>query len=166
MQLIKNGITIEVPDAVVVDLVLNRLSGNESSLAPQRGAVPRIGERWRGQGGIYAGIMRGRDGAPDYHLLVGDAVAELKPIPWGKATAAVAELEGDGHKNYTLPFRREQSLLFANVPELFEAEWYWSCEQHAAFSGYAWMQSFGYGLQSFSLKSYDYRARAVRRLVI
>ena len=165
MQLTKNGLTIEVPDAVVVDLVLNRLAGNEPTHAP-RGVVPRIGDRWRGQGGIYAGVMRGRDGAPDYHLLVGDAVAELKPIQWDKALTTVAEMEIDGHRDYTLPYRAEQALLFANVPELFEAEWYWSCEQHAADSDYAWMQGFGYGYQLSDHKSNVYRARAVRRLVI
>lgn len=128
--------------------------------------VPRIGERWRGQGGIYAGIMRGRDGAPDYHLLVGDAVELLRPIPWDKAMAAVKDMEGDGHKDYTLPFRAEQALQFANVPELFEPEWYWSCEQPASVSDYAWMQSFGYGIQYGYHKSGSHRARAVRRLVI
>ena len=165
MQLTKNGLTIEVPDAVVVDLVLNRLAGNEPKVAPQF-AIPRIGDLWRGQGGIYAGVMRGRAGAPDYHLLVGDAVAELKPIHWDKAMAAVVEMQCDGHKDYTLPYRAEQALLFANVPELFESEWYWSREQHAADSGYAWLQGFGYGYQGLYHKSSDYRARAVRRLVI
>jgi len=165
MNLTKNGLTIEVSDAVVVDLVLKQLAGNQPTFAPQ-GANPRIGERWRGQGGIYAGIMRGRDGAPDYHLLVGDAVETLKPIPWDKAMAAVKDMEGDGHKDYTLPFRAEQALQFANVPELFESEWYWSCEQLAASSDYAWVQVFGYGNQTSSPKSVNYRARAVRRLVI
>lgn len=165
MNLTKNGLTIEVPDKVVVDLVLERLAGNQPIFVPQ-GAIPRIGELWRGQGGIYAGVMRGRDGAPDYHLLVGDAVETLKPIQWDKAMAAVKEMESDGHKDYTLPFRAEQALQFANVPELFESEWYWSCEQHAALSGYAWMQDFGDGGQHGYRKSGDVRARAVRRLVI
>ena len=166
MNLTKNGLTIEVPDAVVVNLVLERLAGTQPTTAPRSTDVPRIGDRWPGQGGIYAGIMRGRDGAPDYHLLVGDAVETLKPIPWDKAMAAVKDMEGDGHKDYTLPFRAEQALQFANVPELFESEWCWSCEQRAAGPVCAWVQRFGYGDQNDDRKSGDCRARAVRRLVI
>ena len=166
MNLTKNGLTIEVPDAVVVNLVLERLAGTQPTTAPRSTDVPRIGDRGPGQGGIYAGIMRGRDGAPDYHRLVGDAVETLKPIPWDKGMAAVKDMEGDGHKDYTLPFRAEQALQFANVPELFESEWYWSCEQHAAYSDFAWMQYFGDGDQGYDLKSVSIRARAVRRLVI
>ena len=165
MNLTKNGLTIEVPDAVVVGLVLERLAGNQPTFAPQ-GATPRIGDRWPDQGGIYAGVMRGRDGAPDYHLLVGDAVETLKPIPWDRAMAAVKDMECDGHKDYTLPFRAEQALQFANVPEMFESEWYWSCEQRAATSDCAWVQDFGDGLQGGYRKSGYGRARAVRRLVI
>lgn len=166
MNLTKNGLTIEVPDAVVVNLVLERLAGTQPTTAPRSTDVPRIGDRWPGQGGIYAGIVRGRDGAPDYHLLVGDAVETLKPIPWDKAMAAVKDMEGDGHKDYTLPFRAEQALQFANVPELFEKEWYWSCEQPASGSVCAWLQDFGNGTQLNGLKSVYYLARAVRRLVI
>lgn len=156
-----------VPASTVVRWLLdNVLQKASTPNARTNKTTPRIGERWPGQGGIYAGVMRGRDGAPDYHLLVGDAVETLKPLPWDKAMAAAKDMEGDGHKDYTLPFRAEQALQFANVPELFESEWYWSCEQHAAYSGCAWVQGFGGGSQGYGHKSYDYRARAVRRLVI
>ena len=65
-----------------------------------------------------------------------------------------------------MPFRAEQALQFANVPELFEKEWYWSCEQLAAAPVYAWLQHFGYGFQLNYHKSLVCRARAVRRLII
>jgi hypothetical protein len=51
-------------------------------------------------------------------------------------------------------------------PEAFELAWYWSSTQHAALSGYAWMQDFGSGGQGYGHKSDDYRARAVRRIKI
>jgi len=57
-------------------------------------------------------------------------------------------------------------LQYANVPELFEKEWYWSCEQHAGDVGFAWMQTFGDGGQSFGHEDDGFRARAVRRLII
>ena len=124
---------------------------------------PAIAQEWVGQGGTYVGLSRGCDGEPDYHLIVGP---ELSPANWVGAKQQAAALEIDGHADFTLPTRREQALLFANVPELFKKDWYWSGEQHASFSGYAWVQVFGDGVQDGCLKGDEGRARAVRRLKI
>jgi hypothetical protein len=122
--------------------------------------APAIGQQWPGQGGIYAGLMRGRDGAPDYHLIVGP---ELTPSAWGAAVNAAAQVDFDGHADFTLPFRAEQAVLFGNVPELFEKDWYWSCEQRAANPDSAWVQFFVIGGQYDFHESIQGRARAVRR---
>lgn len=124
---------------------------------------PRIGAEWPGQGGIYAGIMRGRDGGPDYHLIVGPALGTLT---WEKSKAAAADVEVDGHKDFTLPFRKEQSLQFANVSELFERDWHWSGESHASDSVFAWFQYFDDGSQDYGYVYDELCARAVRRLPI
>ncbi|HCE07021.1 MAG TPA: hypothetical protein DEQ40_00155 [Oxalobacteraceae bacterium] len=129
----------------------------------QENTAPAIGQQWPGQGGIYAGLSRGRDGTPDYHLIVGP---ELTAAAWGNAKQQAAALVIDDHADFTLPFRAEQSLLFANVPELFKKDWYWSCEQLASGPDYAWMQNFVTGDQGDYRKSYELRARAVRRLKI
>ena len=50
--------------------------------------------------------------------------------------------------------------------QAFDAAWYWSSTQHAATSGYAWLQDFGYGGQGDDHESVGYRARAVRRIKI
>lgn len=65
-----------------------------------------------------------------------------------------------------LPTRREQALLYANLKEQFEDNWYWSCEQHVSASDFAWGQSFYYGIQDYYHTSSRFRARAVRRLAI
>ena len=65
-----------------------------------------------------------------------------------------------------LPNRIEQAMLFASFKDQFKQEAYWSNQQHASDSGYAWCQSFDGGLQIISLKDNGLRARAVRRLVI
>ena len=44
--------------------------------------------------------------------------------------------------------------------------WYWSSTQHASSPSYAWVQYFYYGYQDDNHKSYEGRARAVRRLPI
>jgi hypothetical protein len=50
--------------------------------------------------------------------------------------------------------------------EAFELAWYQTSTQHAALPDYAWMQNFGNGIQLNNPKSNNYRARAVRRLII
>ena len=136
---------------------LAALSGDEApSLAPAMPQLPRIGSEF--QGGIYAGIARGKDGAPDYHLIL---LPEAKEdINWDDAMKWAAGIGGD------LPTRSEQSLLFANLKDQFEERYYWSNTQHADGGGYAWGQNFDYGYQGYNRKSGYSRARAVRRLVI
>jgi len=108
------------------------------------------------EGEIYAGILLGKDGEQDQHIFLlplqaDDAVTFKQAQEFAKATG------GD------LPTRREQALLFANLPEQFEKTWYWSGEEHAANSGCAWCQFFNYGGQHNYHKSNKLRARSVRR---
>ena len=107
-------------------------------------------------GGIYAGIMRGIDGAPDEHLVLLPGAAE--DVTW-EAAGEWAKAEGGD-----LPTRREQRLLFINLKDQFEEDWYWSGEQAGPSS--AWLQSFYDGGQDDSYRSSEGRARAVRRLPI
>ena len=112
-------------------------------------------------GGIFAGITRGADGGPDCMLVL----AEAKPadgISW-QAAMAWAESLGQGGV-WSLPTRAESALLFANLRDQFEPRYYWTCEQYSRY--YAWGQLFDDGLQITSGKSFEGRARAVRRLPI
>ncbi len=156
---------------------------------------PRIGSEWPGQGGMYAGVIRGEPGRPDYHLIVPTSPdAEVESITYGPADQVVdgANSEYDGrantlslvnagghpaadwahslqigpHDDFYLPSRRELRLLWTNVPELFTKAWYWSSTQYAPLPFNAWGQNFGNGNQSYYHKSYAGRARAVRRLII
>ena len=108
---------------------------------------------------IYSGLILGKDGEPDYHLVLLPAKPE-KALNWSDAVAWAKSVGGD------LPTRSEQALLFANNKEHFEGAWYWSNTQYAHLTGYAWMQGFTSGSQTSYLKSDEYRARAVRRLLI
>jgi hypothetical protein len=108
---------------------------------------------------IYAGLILGKDGQPDYHLALLPAKSD-KDLNWNDAMAWAKTTGGD------LPTRREQSLLFANSKEHFESRWYWSNAQRAGDSDYAWGQYFHVGGQTTSRKSYEARARAVRRFSI
>ncbi|PKM30204.1 MAG: DUF1566 domain-containing protein [Gammaproteobacteria bacterium HGW-Gammaproteobacteria-11] len=154
---------------------------------------PRIGEKWRGQGGIYVGLVRGESGQPDYHLVVSESSAgQQDEIQWGSAgenepdatnewdgkanTEALANSEHshpaaewanglniEGHQDWYLPARRELALCYANVPEQFEKKWHWSSTQSSPLG--AWGQTFVDGRQNGAHKDYALRARAVRRFV-
>ncbi|CAN7739844.1 DUF1566 domain-containing protein [Duganella sp. LjRoot269] len=110
------------------------------------------------EGGLYAGIARGVNGLPDTHIVLLPAAAE--DVTWDQAKAFAAEAGGE------LPTRSEQALLYANLKDQFEEDWYWSGEQHASTPSLAWYQYFYGGSQYYGRKSYGGRARAVRRLPI
>lgn len=109
-------------------------------------------------GEVYAGILLGKNGEPDYHLIL--LPGEKSNINWNKAKEWASSIGGQ------LPDRREQRVLFANVKEEFAEAWYWSGTPHAGDTDYAWYQTFLNGYQGFSHKSNYFRARAVRRLII
>ena len=109
----------------------------------------------KGLYGIYAGTARGYNGEPDAILEVLDEAPD--GLSWD---AAMKWAESTGGR---LPTRKEQALLFANVPELFRQEAYWSCEPSAGAAGYAWYQYFHYGNQGWVREYGELRVRAVRR---
>jgi hypothetical protein len=110
------------------------------------------------EGEHYAGMIRGDAGMVSHHLIL--LPGDVDDVSWDQAQAW-AEKRGA-----TLPTRREQHLLIANLKDQFEPRWYWSCEQHASEPSGAWLQNFSNGNQNGLHKSYEGRARAVRRLEI
>ena len=106
----------------------------------------------------YAGIVLKDDGTPSHHLVL--LPGDEGDLNFDKASAWATERGG------FLPTRQEQSLLFANLKGQFEAAWYWSGQQHETNASFAWIQTFDDGYQYGSRKDFEFRARAVRRLVI
>jgi hypothetical protein len=157
MDVVHESLTIELGDGHLTVPIKSLLAiWMKTHLGPPAPAQyqpiepPRIGTMWAAQGGVYAGVMRGEDGAPDYHLIVPtDAAAYTKEIAWGAAgvdepgatseydgfanTVALmqsershpaaewaADLEIGERCDFYLPSRRELRLMWTNVPELFE----------------------------------------------
>ena len=142
-------------DQAQADARMSRLSYSDAIAALELQAGPgAIGSTFAG--GMYAGIIRGADGRPDEHLVLLDG--DTDGVTWDAACAWAAA------KGATLPTRAEQRLLMANLPDQFQKRYYWSSEQ--AGPSNAWLQLFSDGGQSFNLRSYEGRARAVRRLPI
>ena len=110
----------------------------------------------------YAGLIIGKDGEPSYHLVL--LPGDENDIPWDKAMAWAGQQGVEFVAS--LPTRREQSLLFANLKEQFKERCYWSSEAHESASGYAWCQLFSNGYQYLYHEGYELRSRPVRRLII
>jgi len=123
---------------------------------------PSIGALWREQHGFYAGVVRGRRGAPNCILIVSEDDRSF--VKWEAAAAWAKGLAPAG--DFTLPTRDELRILFANARELFATEWYWSSEEVAGVAQCAWCQGFDNGTQSSLHKFNELRARAVRRVAI
>lgn len=151
------------------DRVISLRAANEPSVAPAAPiglAVPPFGEFWKGQGGYNAGLCRGVEGLGNgrmYYVVL--AIEEVK-LKWNAGLERARNLKIDGHSDFSVPFRREQSVMFGIAPELFKKEWHWSCEQHAGSSGSAWVQYFGNGYQGNGHKDDEYLVRFVRRVFI
>ncbi|RJG19175.1 DUF1566 domain-containing protein [Massilia cavernae] len=109
-----------------------------------------------GEGERYAGLILGKDGEQDYHLVL--LPGEVAEAGWAPATSWARELGGE------LPSRRELSLLFANQREEFQREWYWSREPQAGHPHLVWGQNFASGIQTVYGRPFRGHARAVRRM--
>lgn len=109
-----------------------------------------------GEGELYAGLILGKDGAQDYHLVL--LAGEIAEAGWTNAMSWARELGGE------LPTRRELSLLFANQREQFQREWYWSREPQEGHQHLVWGQNFASGIQTVYGRAFRGHARAVRRL--
>lgn len=188
------GTRLETTNPTLAMLVLTSADHSQEENTALASSIPAIGQAWPSQGGVYVGMVRGENGNPDYHLVVATAAAgSVEKIKWGgyeqdepgaasqydgqtntealinfehthPAAQWAAELDIDGHADWYLPARRELALCYANVPELFEkSRWYWSSTQCSPDD--AWVQDFDGGDQYYDPKDYEYRARAVRRVV-
>lgn len=151
-------------------------------------AVPRLGEYWEGQGGIYAGVMPIETGGFAHRIVSVDEAEDLQYGGYGDEIAdAENKIDGaantraliadsnehpaakwcanyskDGHSDFYLPAQRELSLAWATIAHAFGSGWYWSSTQYSA--GDAWGQGFGDGDADGLGKGGDARVRPFRRL--
>lgn len=109
---------------------------------------------------IYAGVILGKDGERDYHLILRPELP-LAQLTFDDAIAWAASIQ------CSLPTLRETSLLFANCSEYFKKTWYWTCEQYDSNDDCAHVQTFEHGHQGITRKSADFvLTRAVRRVYL
>lgn len=104
----------------------------------------------------YAGIILGKEGRPDHHVVL--LPGEAQEVSWWAASEWARSTGGE------LPSRRELSLLYANLREQFERLWYWSSEPQEPRAHLVWGQNFTSGIQTMYGRPFRGRARAIRRL--
>jgi hypothetical protein len=112
--------------------------------------LPPLGAAF--EGGLFAGLTTKPDGTHCAVVLLPDLPD--KRLTWKAAMAWAKKIQAE------LPARPVSALLFANVRDAIQADWYWTCEE--LDGSYAWNQTFNYGDQSNRRKAYEGRARAVR----
>lgn len=96
-------------------------------------ALPKLAK-----GELWAGAIIAPDFTVRHTILL---PAKMKVLDFDKGNDW-AKAEGG-----SLPERIEQSLLRLHLPDEFEPRAYWSCEQSAYDTYWAWCQSFYYGDQ-------------------
>ena len=110
------------------------------------------------EGEHYAGLILGKEGNPDHHLVL--LPGEAEEVSWAAARDWAGSAGGE------LPTRRELALLYANQREQFQRVWYWSCEPQEPRSQLVWGQNFTSGIQTMYGRPFRGRARAIRRMPI
>lgn len=167
---------------------IGRAEVSAPAAAAQPDGKPQIGDYWPGQGGFYAGDMRGDDGTV-YGLIVSDCdvAKDVGTAAWGPsgkhelsewdgldntqklaanhpAAKLAATHSADQHNDFYLPARRELQLACATVPHLFGTDdWYWSSTPRS--EDYAWAVDFEGGNASSHRRRYEFRVRPVRRFI-
>lgn len=189
---INNGQTNLTTDNHELAMQVLRLLGGEpsSSIATAVASViPAIGAEWPEQGGIYAGLMRGRGEHPDYHLIIAmsESDGELQWGGYGDESSATSKWDGlantrilieegdhpaaefaashaiGGHSDFYLPAQAELMLAWVNVPEAFNEGWHWSSTQYSSYDAFGTV--FGPGSTDWATKSFYFRVRPVRRFI-
>lgn len=111
------------------------------------------------QGERYAGLILGKDGAPDYHLLLQPDESEPGYQTWQAASSWAASL---GH---SLPNPREQTLLYATLKDAFRPNWHWSSEP-GDIEDEAWCKDFDTGVAYQTLREFEGYTCCVRRVLV
>ena len=117
-------------------------------------SVPALKQPW--EGGTFVGITMLADGKL-YAIVQLDAKPP-KRLTWKKAMEWAASVGG------CLPSRPVAALMFALAKDLLTPDWYWTSEQFAEDTDYAWCCDFYDGFQGYYRQRSDGCAVAVRMI--
>ncbi len=184
---------IKVPERVVLRKLIEDMGGAPVRPRPSLDQ-PALGEYWPGQGGIYVGEMKPRDGKPGYCVIAPiddrvrgkslayggqgedepgakcrfDGLANTLALRESKHSHPAAEwtagLEVEGHRDLYLPSMTESWLCFINAGEHFEKVWHLTSTQYSPNN--AWTLGFEHGYTYCGAKDDEFAVRPVRSIKV
>ncbi len=127
-------------------------------------AVPRIGQEWPEQGGIFIG-SRLIDGAVHHVIIPGGKEFDLDGVEFNDLASAVADRsEVNGHADWRAPDQEDMMLAYINTPHLFEKDdWYWTNKPYGSTN--AWAVNFETGRVYYWYRYNEFRVRPVRSII-
>ncbi|MEG0245048.1 MAG: DUF1566 domain-containing protein [Pseudomonas sp.] len=151
--------------------------------------IPALGEVWPGQGGIYGGIIPGRNGERSYYVIIGEDLGRMAWGPYnvqspaasmfdgpGNTAALIADggeylavkaavaYEADGHSDFYLPAIGELNEIRMNLGEQAWG-WPWSSTQSNECGAFT-MDFVDIGQYQLVAKSTEFPVRPVRKILI
>lgn len=144
----------EAARAYIEKFMLNTLIATTGATSQPTAPAPKIAEPFAD--GIYAGLTL-HENQPMHLILLPD---DVDGKTWGAAMDWAIGNDG------VLPSRVDSLVLFQNLSSQFKPNWYWTDAPYAGSGAYAWAQNFDDGRQINYHKDNEFRARAVRRLII
>ncbi|NYT26209.1 DUF1566 domain-containing protein [Alcaligenaceae bacterium] len=185
IQFEMGGASIALPPDIVARNLIEHLQRSSKAVAAGR-PRPIISEYLTGEGGVFAGDIRGDDGVT-YGLIIAQP-EDVGRAAWGPdgshdlsqwdglintasldsegfpAARLARAYEADGHVDFYLPARRELLIAAANVPHLFGKDsWYWTSTPYG--SRHAWAVDFENGRVRVGRRTSEFRVRPFRRLI-
>ncbi len=183
-------IDVQQPRNLMMEAILKAMTQPPAGVAANFKSLPRLGQAWDEERGIFLGVMPGTKDERDYALILPFSKdADLGERAWGERgkdiagatsitdgfanTAAMAaagnalaqEVQGmevDGKTGLFIPARHEARMCALFAADQFDkSKWHWTSTQYSA--DYAWVQDFDDGFQGVDVKDDKYVVRLLRR---
>lgn len=167
---------------MLTNALLSSLCATKAPAVQTPANEPLPGLEWPSGGGIYAGIMRGQDGAAPWRVI--KATGELANLQdkWGVDVAGansrfdgLANTEALAAAGHALAKRlfeaglyiasqAEAQLCAANIPDQFGKGYHWTSTRYSA--DFAWVQDFEYGYSDVNYPDLGRPFVVLRRLAL
>lgn len=151
--------------------------------------LPRLGEVWPGEGGVFVGIDPTEDGSRNWLIAAPQSVGYFEDLTYGEygkdvpgaaswhdgrantqallatggdypAAKKCVEIEHEGHRDYFLGAKLQLAQVYIALHGKLPEKWFLSSTQYSAY--HAWTQNFGTGYVTKWYEGYKARVLALR----
>lgn len=137
-----------------------------NAVAEQKTIVPKIGQPWPGQGGIYIG-SRLKGGEVHHIIIPGGIEHDIKASHNNAAERIAAQGEINGFSDWRHADQEDLMLAYINARDQFHRKGVGSIQVSATPYGsdYAWLVDFEYGSVTTLNRGYEFRVRPFRSFI-